>query len=153
MNCTNHPEAEAAGICVYCGKPFCKECLIEVKGKFYCKDDIANVIDDAKKSNSGSPVINITNSNDSVNTNSNATNNVNGPVGAYIISPKSKTVALVLCCLGYIGFGGLHRFYVGKTDSGILHLCTFGLFFIGTTIDLISIINGTFRDSFGFVLR
>ena len=33
MKCTNHPEVDAAGMCVYCSKPFCKEWLVEVKGK------------------------------------------------------------------------------------------------------------------------
>ena len=49
MNCTNHPEIEAQGMCTYCGKPFCKDCLVEVKGKMYCKDDLGNVLDEAKQ--------------------------------------------------------------------------------------------------------
>ena len=65
MKCTNHPEVDATGMCVYCGKPFCEDCLIEVKGKMYCKGDIGNVIDDAKNSASAAPVINITNNNES----------------------------------------------------------------------------------------
>lgn len=144
MKCTNHPEREAEGMCVYCGKPFCKDCLIEVKGKFYCKDDIGNVIDDAK--NTSQPTINITNSNDSVNTNSNT--NVNAGMGI-MVSPKSKMVALVLCILGFFGLAGLHRMYVGKVGSGIVYLFTGGVFFIGTVIDLISIVSGGFRDCYG----
>lgn len=150
MKCTNHPEIEAEGMCVYCGKPFCKSCLIEVKGKFYCKDDIGNVIDDAKNSNSGTPIINITNSNESNNTNTN--NNVNAMPGM-MISPKSKTVALILCIIGFFGVGGLHKLYVGKIGGGLLYLFTYGLFGIGTIIDLISILSGSFRDRYGFVLR
>ncbi len=49
MNCTNHPETEAKGVCSYCGKPFCGECLVEVKGKLYCKEDLGNVLDEAKR--------------------------------------------------------------------------------------------------------
>ena len=150
MKCTNHPEIEADGMCVYCGKPFCKDCLIEVKGKFYCKNDIGNVIEDAKNSSAGAPVINITNSNESTNTNTNT--NVNANHGM-MISPKSKTVALILCIISFFGFGGLHRFYVGKYGSGLLHFFTCGLFFIGTIIDLLSILSGGFRDKYGFVLR
>ncbi len=147
MKCTNHPEREADGMCTYCGKPFCKDCLVEVEGRMYCKEDLGNVIDEAKQqSASAAPTINITNSNDSVNTNSNT--NVNN-TGYGLPARKSKMVALVLCILGFFGLGGLHRMYVGKVGSGVLHLFTYGLCMIGTIIDLISILSGGFRDSYG----
>lgn len=144
MNCTNHPEVEAQGMCAYCGKPFCKDCLVEVKGRMYCKDDLGNVLDEAKQgSASGQPVINITNSNESTNTNT----NVNG---GFMGAPrKKKTVALILCILGFFGLAGLHRMYVGKVGSGVIHLFTYGICGIGTIIDLISILSGGFRDSYG----
>ena len=148
MKCTNHPEVDAAGVCAYCGKPFCKDCLVEVKGRMYCKDDLGNVLDEAKQSGqAATPVINITNSNESTNTNTNANGNMMG------FGPrKSKTVALILCILSFLGLGGLHRMYVGKVGSGILHLCTYGLCGIGTIIDLIAILSGGFRDSYGYPL-
>jgi len=143
MNCTNHPEVEAQGVCAYCGKPFCKECLVEVKGRMYCKEDLGNVLDEAKQASSAVPTINITNSNESTNTNT----NVNG---AMAYGPrKKKMTALILCIVGFFGFGGLHRMYVGKVGSGVLHLLTYGICGIGTIIDLISILSGGFRDSYG----
>lgn len=143
MNCTNHPEIEAQGMCTYCGKPFCKDCLVEVKGRMYCKEDLGNVIDEAKQSANSQPTINITNSNESVNTNT----NVNG---GFVGGPrKSKMVALILCIIGFFGVGGLHRMYVGKVGSGVLHFLTYGICGIGTIIDLISILSGGFRDSYG----
>ena len=143
MKCTNHPEVDAAGMCVYCGKPFCKECLIEVKGKFYCKDDIQNVIDDAKQS-SAQPTINITNSNEN-----NNTNKINNSAYGIPVSPKNKLTALILCLAGFVGLAGLHRIYVGKIGSGLLYLFTGGIFFIGTVIDLLAILTGGFRDCYG----
>lgn len=145
MNCTNHSEVEAQGMCAYCGKPFCKECLVEVKGRMYCKDDLGNVLDEAKQGG-GAPIINITNSNESSNTNANV--NVNAGMG--IVGPrKSRTVALILCIIGFFGFAGLHRMYVGKVGSGVLHFFTYGICAIGTIMDLISILSGGFRDSYG----
>lgn len=146
MNCTNHPEVEAQGMCAYCGKPFCNDCLVEVKGRMYCKNDLGNVLDEAKNSAAASqPTINITNTNDNANTNVNA--NVNaGFMGA---PRKSKTVALILCLIGFLGLGGLHRMYVGKVGSGVVHFLTYGLCAVGTIIDLIAILSGGFRDSYG----
>ncbi len=147
MNCTNHPDREASGMCTYCGKPFCSECLVEVKGKMYCKADLANVLDEAKQSANagGTPTINITNSNESTNTVQNV--NAGFPYGA--LPPKSKTVALILCILGFFGLAGLHRMYVGKVGSGVFHLFTYGICVLGTIVDLISILSGGFRDSYG----
>ena len=146
MNCTNHPEVEAQGMCAYCGKPFCKECLVEVKGRMYCKDDLGNVLDEAKQTASAAvPTINITNTNDNANTNNN--NNISG--GFFGAPRKSKTVALILCLLGFLGLGGIHRMYVGKVGSGVIHFFTCGLCLIGTIIDLIAILSGGFRDCYG----
>ncbi len=143
MKCTNHPEVDAQGMCAYCGKPFCNDCLVEVKGRMYCKADLGNVLDEAKQSSNAQPTINITNSNESINTNT----NVNG--GFYGGPRKSKIVALILCIVGFFGIGGLHRMYVGKVGSGVLHFFTYGICGIGTIIDLISILSGGFRDSYG----
>ncbi|MBQ7144642.1 MAG: TM2 domain-containing protein [Oscillospiraceae bacterium] len=61
------------------------------------------------------------------------------------VSPKSRLVALLLAF--FLGVFGVHRFYVGKIGTGILYLCTMGLWGIGWLIDLILILAGRFRDS------
>lgn len=67
------------------------------------------------------------------------------------ISRKNKTVALVLCI--FLGGLGAHKFYVGKVGSGILYLCTLGLFGIGWFIDIILIATGSFKDEFDLPLK
>lgn len=62
---------------------------------------------------------------------------------------KSKMVALILCIIGFFGFAGLHRMYVGKVGSGVLHFLTYGICVVGTIMDLIAILSGGFRDSYG----
>ncbi len=39
----------------------------------------------------------------------------------------------------FLGFLGIHKFYVGKTGMGILYLFTGGLFGIGWFIDLFTL--------------
>lgn len=65
--------------------------------------------------------------------------------GSENTSDKDWSTCLLLCI--FLGVFGGHRFYVGKTASGILYFFTLGGFIIGAVIDLICIICGTFRDN------
>lgn len=49
---------------------------------------------------------------------------------------KNVGVAYLLWCLGFLGLSGIHRFYAGKINSGILYLITFGFAGIGQFVDL-----------------
>ena len=63
------------------------------------------------------------------------------------ISPNSRLVALLLCF--FLGFLGVHRFYVGKTGTGIAMILTCGGLGIWVLIDLVMIMVGSFTDKQG----
>lgn len=67
------------------------------------------------------------------------------------VSDKSRLVTLLLCF--FLGALGVHRFYVGKTGTGILWLLTLGCFTIGAFVDFIMIATGSFTDSQGRVVK
>ena len=59
-------------------------------------------------------------------------------------SSQSRLVALLLCI--FLGYFGVHRFYVGKIATGVIWLLTGGLFGIGYIVDIVMISVGNFRD-------
>ena len=140
MECSKHSQQRAAGMCTYCGKPFCADCLVEVKGRMHCKDDLENLLDEANESPSQAmPHINIQHTNSNFN---------QGGHGNFIfIPPKSKIVAAILCI--FFGWFGVHRFYAGKTGTGVLYFFTCGILGLGVLIDFIIILVGGFTDKWG----
>ena len=65
-------------------------------------------------------------------------------------SDKKRLVVFLLCF--FLGVLGIHRFYVGKTGTGIAQLLTFGGLGIWSLIDCIIILCGSFTDSDGNVI-
>jgi hypothetical protein len=63
------------------------------------------------------------------------------------VSERSRGVALALATVG--GFFGLHRFYTGRTQSGILMLCTMGGAFVWYLYDIVVLAAGDFHDGEG----
>ncbi len=51
----------------------------------------------------------------------------------YVAGPFDYTIAWIL--LTFLGVFGIHRFYLGKILTGLLYLCTGGLFFLGVLYD------------------
>lgn len=50
---------------------------------------------------------------------------------------KNKWIALVLCI--FLGFFGVHKFYEGKREIGILYIFTLGIFGLGWLCDIVSL--------------
>jgi hypothetical protein len=67
------------------------------------------------------------------------------------ISERSRGVAVALGFFG--GFFGLHRFYVGKTQSGVAMILTFGGLGIWWLYDMVLLASGEFRDVDDLPLR
>tara|TARA_Y100000588_G_scaffold102193_1_gene111163 strand:- start:151 stop:372 length:222 start_codon:yes stop_codon:yes gene_type:complete len=67
------------------------------------------------------------------------------------VSEKCFSSTLALCLL--LGILGVHRFYVGKTGTGIFMLLTLGGLGIWALIDLIKIAIQKFEDGDGAVIK
>lgn len=68
-----------------------------------------------------------------------------------LVSEKSFVATLLLALI--VGPLGVHRFYVGKVGTGILHLVTLGAFGIWTLVDIVLIAVGRFTDGSGASIR
>ena len=67
-------------------------------------------------------------------------------------SPYNRDTVMILCILGFLGFAGIHRLYVGRVASGILFFITGGWFCIGTIVDLYAILKNRFEDDDGRII-
>lgn len=77
-----------------------------------------------------------------------------GQYGQYGPQPqrRERIIAIILCCVGFFGLSGLHRFYTGKIGTGVIWLLTGGCFLVGTIIDLVHLIDGSYLDNYGHPL-
>ena len=63
---------------------------------------------------------------------------------------KDWTTTLLLCL--FLGYLGIHRFYVGKTGTGVVQLLTGGGCGVWWLVDFIMILTNSFTDSNGYPL-
>jgi len=72
-------------------------------------------------------------------------------MGVLNMRSEKEWLPTLLLCL-FAGGLGIHRFYAGKTGTGILMLLTGGGCGIWALIDLIMIVTGNFTDINGNVI-
>lgn len=134
MKCTKHLEIDATGMCAYSGKPYCQDCLVEIRGKMYAKDNLSFVIDETKEKAtvaSGPTVF--------MNAGGGGGAAVLGaPAQALATGKKSRGVAIVLAL--FLGGIGAHKFYLGQPGWGILYLL-FCWTFIPVAVSLFEALN------------
>ena len=110
---------------------FCKHCGSKIPEDAVICTACGRQVEELKSASASTPNIVINNANTNTNTNINSTPTYRG-------KEKNKWVALFLCI--FLGLWGGHKFYEGKFLTGILYMCTGGLFLVGVIIDLIALI-------------
>jgi len=68
-----------------------------------------------------------------------------------LLSGKSRLATFLFCIA--LGPFGAHRFYVGKTGTGVIWLLTLGACGVGYIFDTIMILLGLFKDKEGAIVR
>jgi len=71
---------------------------------------------------------------------------------ADILANTSKKWLTTLLLAIFVGYLGVHRFYVGKIGTGVLMLLTLGGCGVWTIIDIILIATSSFKDADGNIL-
>ncbi len=66
-------------------------------------------------------------------------------------SERGYGLTLILCF--FMGFLGVHRFYVGKMKTGLVMLLTLGGLGVWVIVDLVMIALGSFEDADGYKIK
>jgi len=57
MKCATHPDIDAVGVCVNCGRAVCPTCRTVVGGKTYCPACATGVSNEAKRKPTAKPIV------------------------------------------------------------------------------------------------
>lgn len=99
MNCFIHPQQNAVGACVSCGKGVCVICLNKEGGRMYC-DQCARLRPNVADTLTG------------------VSQTLDRAVS--LVSTKNRYLAAVLAI--FMGAVGIHKFYLGQIGWGIVYL-------------------------------
>jgi TM2 domain len=78
---------------------------------------------------------------------------MDSPTVGYSDQPSDKSRGVALALAAILGPFGGHRFYVGKTGTGVLMAVTIGGLGLWYLYDLILVASGSFRDAEGRLVR
>ncbi len=118
---------------------YCKHCASEIDDDVIICPKCGKQVQELKSQGVAQPQNIVINNNSSSSSSSSAsasaavTASANIPYG----KARNKITSIILCCLGFLGIAGIHKFYEGKIILGIIYLLTFGFVGFGTIIDLI----------------
>ncbi len=127
--CYIHPDVQAIGTCVGCGKFICEDCNTEIKGKNYCKKCLDELFDEKTKkiekledNKATQPMVFMNaggggGGSSSSSSSSSASSGGGAFAGGYT---KSKVAAGLLGI--FLGGFGVHKFYLGRWGWGIIYL-------------------------------
>lgn len=124
MKCYVHPEADAIGTCVGCGKFICESCQVEVSNKNYCSKCVNELLEEKNKkieklNENNQPMV-FMNAGGSSSSSSSSANQTTGGHPHNVVPLKNKVLAGLLAI--FLGGIGVHKFYLGKPIQGIIYL-------------------------------
>ena len=122
MKCIYHPDREAVGACVNCGRMVCEECKTVLVDKIYCPSCANEIFAAGPVAGNVSP------------------------------KSRLATTLLCVLPGYFVGIAGIHRFYLGKIGTGIVMLLTIGGLGIWTLVDFIFAVSGNMKDKEGKVI-